>query len=306
MTTVPTPERPGALASASDQARLRGDKYRVAALVWQLCLAHNIRSLAAGGPIFAQLGLVSPRVSPTAVVIVEPIHQLHLALALEGAGWSRSSSRHTRGILPPVFIRLVHPELVCPLDIYDILPGFYAAPAVVFAELWSRRVVLPVGGIGVPALDRVSTMLVAGHNQLGTLARDRRAESHIAYFVAMFRNSLTTAEQESVVNLVDAVGGSEPLRPFLSAIGVEVGEITLPSEVYCQVRLALNRVSDPIIFAVSLFEAPPGRRMVGFLSILRRHPKRVLRALLAAPRSFVVVAGSRARHRKQLTGAPHE
>lgn len=306
MTTVPTPERPGALASASDQARLRGDKYRAAALVWQLCLAHSIRSLAAGGPMFALLGLVSPRVSPTAVVIVEPIHQLHLVLALEGVGWSRSSSGPIRGILPPVFIRLVHPELVCPLDIYDIFPGFYAAPAEVFAELWSRRVVLPVGGIGVPALDRVSTMLVAGHNQLGTLARDRRAESQIDYFVAMFRNSLTTAEQESVVNLVDTVGGSEPLRPFLAAIGITMGAITLPSEVYCQVRLALDRVSDPIIFAVSLFEAPPGHRMVGFLSILRRHPKRVLRALLAAPRSFVVVAGSRARYRKQLAGAPHE
>lgn len=306
MTTVPMPERPGALASASDQARLRGDKYRAAALVWQLCRAHSIRSLAAGGPIFALLGLVSPRVSPTAVVIVEPIHRLHLVLALEGVGWSRSSPGPIRGILPPVFIRLVHPELVCPLDIYDIFPGFYAAPAEVFAELWSRRVVLPVDGIGVPALDRVSTMLVAGHNQLGTLARDRRAESHIDYFVAMFRNSLTTAEQESVVNLVDTVGGSEPLRPFLAAIGITVGEITLPSEVYCQVRLALDRVSDPIIFAVSLCEAPPGHRMVGFLSILRRHPKRVLRALLAAPRSFVVVAGSRARYRKQLAGAPHE
>lgn len=274
--------------------------------MWQLSLVQSIRSLAAGGPIFAQLGLVSPRVSSTAVVIVEPIHQFRLALALEGAGWSRSSSRHTRGILPPGFIRLVHPGLVCPLDIYGIFPGFYAVPAAVFAERWSRRMTLPVGGIGVPTLDRVSTMLVAGHNKLGTLARDRRAESHIDYFVAMFRNSLTPAEQESVVNLVDAVGGSGPLRPFLSAIGVEVGGIALPSEVYCQVRLALNRFRDSIFFAVLLFEAPPGRRMVGFLSIPRSHPKRVLRALLAAPRSFVVVAGSRARYRKQLTGALRE
>jgi hypothetical protein len=91
-----------------------------------------------------------------------------------------------------------------------------------------------------------------------------------------------------------------------SAIGVDVGEITLPTEVYCQVGLAINQVSDPIVFVVSLFETPPGHRMVGFLGIRRRYPKRVLRALLAAPRSFVVVAGSRACCRKQLSGAPLE
>lgn len=307
MTTMPAPEAPGASTSASDQARLRSDKLRVVRLVCQLCQAQSIRALAAGGPIFAQLGLVSPRVSPTALVIVEPIHQLHLVLALEGVGWSRTSPGHIRGILPPVFIRLVHPALVCPIDIYDIFPGFYAAPSEVFEQLWERRVVLPIGGIGVPALDRVSTILVAGHDRLGALARDRHAESHIEYFVTMFRNSLTPAEQHAVVTLVHDVGGIEPLRPFLTAIGVPVGEITLPSEVYCQVRLAVDSVSDSIIFAVSLFEAPPGHRMLGFLSILRRYPRRVIRALLAAPRSFVIVAGSRARQRRRLESRPpHE
>jgi hypothetical protein len=304
MATDPAPQWLGASSSASDQARLRSDKLRVAGLVWQLCQAHSIRALAAGGPIFAQLGLVSPRVSPTAIAIVEPIHQRHLVLALEGAGWSRTSPGHTGGLLPPVFVRLVHPSLVCPIDIYDIFPGFYAAPAEVFEQLWERRVVLPIGGIGVPALDRVSTLLVAGHEQLGALARDRRAESHIDYFVTMFRNSLTPAEQHAVVALVHTVRGTEPLRPFLSRIGVAVGEITLPSEVYCRVRLAIDEVSDPIIFAVSLFEAPPGHRILGFLSIFRRHPARVVRALLAAPRSLVVIVGSRARHRRQLEARP--
>jgi hypothetical protein len=39
---------------------------------------------------------------------------------------------------------------------------------------WQRRVELPIGGVAVPALDRVSTLLVAGHDQLGALAGDRR------------------------------------------------------------------------------------------------------------------------------------
>ncbi len=145
---------------------------------------------------------------------------------------------------------------------------------------------------------------MAGHDQLGALARDRHAESHIDHFVSMFRKSLTTWEQDAVVALVYKVRGTEPLRPFLTAIGVTVGEIDLPSEVYCQVRLVLDRVSDPIIFAVSLLEAPPGRRGGGFLSILSRHPGRVIRALLAASRSMVIVAGARARQRRQLESRP--
>lgn len=304
MAAIPAEQPPEISASSSDQARLRSDKLRAAVVVAQLARAHSIRTLAAGGPMFAQLGLVSPRVSPTAVVFVEPIHQLHLVLALEGVGWSRISPGHTHGLLPPVFTRVAHPDLVCPLDIYDVLPGFYAAPVQVFELFWSRRVVLQISGSIVPALDRVSTVLVAGHDQLGALARDRRAESQIDYFVSMFRNSLTPAEQAALVQLVTDVRGIEPLRPFLTRIGVPVGEITLPSEVYCQVRLVLERVSDPLIFAVSLFEARPGRRKAGFLRILRNNPQRVIRALLASPRSLVVVAGSRARHRRQQQARP--
>ena len=304
MAAIRAEQSAGMSSSSSDQARLRSDKLRATVVVAQLARAHSIRTLAAGGPMFAQLGLVSPRVSPTSIVFVEPIHQLHLVLALEGVGWSRITPRYTRGLLPPVFTRVVHPDLACPLDIYDVLPGFYVAPVQVFELFWSRRVVLQISGTVVPALDRVSTVLVAGHDQLGALARDYRAESQIDYFVSMFRNSLTPAEQAAFVQLVTEVRGIEPLRPFLTSIGVPVGEITLPSVVYCQVRLVLKRVSDPLIFAVSLFEAPPGRRKAGFLRILRNNPQRVIRALLASPRSFVVVAGSRARYRRQQQARP--
>lgn len=307
MAAIPAEQPQGMSVGFSDQARLRSDKLRAAVVVAQLARKHSIRTLAAGGPMFAQLGLVSPRVSPTALVLVEPKHQLHLVLALEGVGWSRISPGHIRGLLPPVFTRVVHPDLVCPLDIYDLLPGFYAAPAQVFELFWTRRVELQISGIVVPAFDRVSTVLVAGHDQLGALARDRRAESQIAYFVSMFRTSLTPAEQAALVQLVTDVRGIEPLRPFLTTIGVPVGEITLPSEIYCQVRLVLESVSDPLIFAVSLFEARPGRRKAGFVRILRNNPRRVVRALLASPRSFVIVARSRARHqRQQQARPPHE
>jgi hypothetical protein len=302
--TILAVHQPAGSSSASDQARLRGDKVRVAALVELISREHGIRSLAAGGPIFAQLGLISPRVSPTAAVIVDPAHQLPLVLALEGAGWSRVALSHTGGLLPPVFTRVVHPRLVCPLDIYDIFPGFYAPPADAFERLWSRRATLSLGRTAVSSLDRVGTMLVAGHDQLGSLARNQRSVSNIDYFVSMFRTSLSPREQEGFVRLVSEVKGVEPMRPFLTAIGVPVGETTLPSAVYCQARLGLGQVSDSLIFAVSLFEAPPGRRFAGFRSVLRRHPTRVIRALLASPRSLAVLAGARARHRRMQQTRP--
>ena len=55
-------------------------------------------------------------------------------------------------------------------------PGFHGAPVQVFELFWSRRVVLQISGTVVPALDRVSTALVAGHEQVGVIARDYRAE----------------------------------------------------------------------------------------------------------------------------------
>ena len=91
------------------------------------------------------------------------------------------------------------------------------------------------------------------------------------------------AEQDSVISVDRAVGGSKSLSPFLSVIGVEMGEVILSSGVDCQVRLAVGQIGNPIIFAGELFGAPPGRQLVGFPSIRRRHPKRVLRALFEIP-----------------------
>jgi hypothetical protein len=214
---------------------------------------------------------MSPRVSPTAVVIVAPLHQLHLVMVLEEAGWSLTTPGRTGRFLPPVFVRLEHPALVSPIDIDDIFPGFSAAPAEVFEQLCKRRVDLPRAGVAVPALDRVSTILGAGHGQLGALARDRRAESHVDYFVTMFRTSLTPSEQEAVVELVD---------------------------------LVVDSVRKPIIFAKALFESPHGHRGGPFRSITRMHPMRVIRALLAAPRSIAIIAGPTARQRSQFEARP--
>jgi hypothetical protein len=122
----------------------------------------------------------------------------------------------------------------------------------------------------------------------------------------MFRDSPTMAEQDSVISSVRAGGGSESQSPLVSVIGVEMCEIIVSSGVYGQVRLAVDQIGNPIIFAGELFGAPPGRRLVGFPSIWRRHSKRVLRALLEVPRYSVVIADSRVCSGKQFSGAPHE
>ena len=64
-------------------------------------------------------------------------------------------------------------------------------------------------------------------------------------------------KQAAFVQLATDVRGIEPRRPLLTTIGFPVGEITLPSEITCQVRLNPERVNNPLAFAVSLFEQPP-------------------------------------------------
>lgn len=94
----------------------------------------------------------------------------------------------------------------------------------------------------------------------------------------MIWDSPAMAEQDSVISVDRAVGGLKSLSPFLSEFGVEMGEMILSRGVCCQVRLAVDQIGNPIIFAGELFGPPPACRLVGVLSIRRRHPKRVLRA----------------------------
>jgi len=99
----------------------------------------------------------------------------------------------------------------------------------------------------------------------------------------MFRDSPTMAEQDSVVSSVRAGSGSESLSPFVSVIGVEMGEMIVSSGVCCQVRLAADQIGNPINFADELFGAPPGCRLVRIPGIRRRHPKRVLKHRSGCP-----------------------
>lgn len=66
------------------------------------------------------------------------------------------------------------------------------------------------------------------------------------FAVSLFRNSLTPVKQAAFVQLATDVRGIEPRRPLLTTIGFPVGEITLPSEITCQVRLNPERVNDPL------------------------------------------------------------
>jgi hypothetical protein len=286
-------------SEVTSQATLRAHKVQVTAVVSRLAVEHRIRVLAAGGVVFASLGLVSPRVARAVIVIVEPIQLLHLVLALEGTGWRRTSSGSTSPCLPPVYTTLVHSDWACTIDIYDVFPAFYTAPATVFDVLWERRQQILISGHWAQAVDRTTTVLLAAHDRLGPLARNPRALPNTAHILDLYRHLLTEGERADLLELIALVDGWEPLRGFLDAAGITGPPMTLPSVDYTRARLYLDRVDDSTILALAMLEAPSTRWLGGFLVLAGSQPRRVFLAWLAWPRTVALLAGARRRRRTQ-------
>lgn len=186
MKTDPAPQWVVAPTIASDQARLRSDKLRVAD-------GDHDRG---------------------------PIHQLHLVLILEGAGWPLTPPGNTRRLLPLVFLRIVHPILDCPSDIDDMVTDFFAAPAEVFEQLWQQRVELLICGVADPAFDRVGTLLVVGH-----LRRiDAHAEARGIQRLLLFGEPQPVAEIGEGLEFGRAQRAAHPLRYRLDMTACHMSE----------------------------------------------------------------------------------
>jgi hypothetical protein len=162
---------------ASDQGGLRSDKLRVMAFVARVSRERGIRTLAAGGAVFVFLGLISPRLSRSVTAIVEPKKLAQLVLELQAAGWRTVPAARRATLLPPIFLSFGHDEHECTIDLYDMFPGLYASPTVVFDAFWDTREEFAIGGEPLPSLGRAATMVLAAHDRLGPLAGTHRAST---------------------------------------------------------------------------------------------------------------------------------
>jgi hypothetical protein len=285
------------LPEGADVARVRTDKARVLAAVAGLAAEHGIRVLAAGGPVFASQGLISPRLSRSASVIVDIASLGEFTSLLFRAGWTVSPLVRRVAVLPSVVLALENSEWVVNLHIYTAFPGFYIDPTRAFAILWARRQVLTLHGTRVTTLDRLATVIMAVHDRLGPQSWSTAAQSFERYHIDQFRQALRPKERTELHELVRALHAVEPMRPLLNALGVDAGPITLPNEVYTRWRLAVPSASPATRTLLALVECPPPRRLRQSVRVLQQSPGTVARAILGSPRAFWVIFTARRRMR---------
>jgi hypothetical protein len=283
----------GASSKARD-ALVRESKDHIAIAVIQLCRELHIRAMLGGGPVLNANGLLTPRVSQSAAILVDPASFRHLRSALLDRGWKDATPRRIR-VLPPARMSLSHVDEIADLNIYPFIPGFFADPEETFDIIWERHKEVPLRGHRVRALGRINSAILASHDGLD--GRPGRARSNFDYFVAQFQRVLDDRERAVTVDLIRRMGGCAEMNRLVRALGAEPCEFTLPSIAYVQWRLQITDVSEQVRRAVALLELGRDGRSMLYASKSGR-PRSladVFRSIVRLPRTSIDILGSHRR-----------
>lgn len=290
----------GAQTTRAADALLRESKDHIAIDVIELCRELHIRAMLGGGPVLNANGLVSPIVSKSAAILVDPASFRHLRVALMEKGWRDSTPRRIR-VLPSARMSLHHDDELAGLNIYPFIPGFFADPEETFDLIWERHKEVPLRGHTIRALGRVNSAILASHDGLD--GRASRARSNFEYFVDQFSRVLSPKDRAVAVDLIRKMGGCAEMNRLIVAMGEQPCAFTLPSIAYVQWRLQITDVSDQVRRAVALIELGKDGRQLLYASKSGR-PQTfhdVLLSIVGLPRTLVDIFGSQRRWRRSLT-----
>jgi hypothetical protein len=276
-------------------AVLREQKDQIAIEIMALCRRLRIRVLAGGGSVLTAQRLMSPTVSKTLSLVVDPASNLHLVAALKAEGWHDAPSRRRTWILPPVKRLMRHDDWIAQINVFSVIPGFFADPEETFDLLWERRRQIPVRGENIPGLDRLASAVLASHNSLD--GRGPHASSHSAFFADQFRKVLSESERAEMGRLVQQVGGGGEMSQFLESLGIAPVPFSLPSREYVRWRLQVDEASDQVKRAIALLELPPQGREQLYESKSGRPTSfgELVRMFTSLPGTFRAIFGSRRR-----------
>ena len=291
------------LDDASSKARdalVRESKDLIAVTVIELCKDLHIRAMLGGGPVLNANGLLTPGVSSSAALLVDPASFRHLRAALVEAGWREVPPRRRYRILPPARLMLAHPDELAGLIVYPVIPGFFADPEETFDLIWERHKEVPLRGHTVRALGRVASAILASHDGLD--GHSTRARSNFDYFVDQFSRVLDAREIEITVDLIRRMGGCAEMNRLILALGQKPCDFSLPSIGYAQWRLQTTDPTEQMRWALALLELGPDGR--GFMFESGSGRKRSFRGLLVSivsiPKTVVAVFGAKRRWAQSL------
>jgi hypothetical protein len=287
-------------SSKARDALIRESKDLIAINVIELCRELHIRAMLGGGPVLNANGLLTPHISTSAAILVDPASFRHLRAALFEAGWRNSRPLRRFRILPSARLMLRHPEELAGLNIYPVIPGFFADPEETFDLIWERHKVVPLRGHTVRALGRINSAILASHDGLD--GRSTRARSNFEYFVEQFSRLLDDRERKITVDMIRKMGGCAEMNRLILALGEQPCDFSLPSIGYSQWRLQIAEPTDQMRRALALLELGPDGRKLLYASNSGR-PKSfrdLLLSIVHLPGTMVAIFGAKRRWAQSL------
>lgn len=189
----------------------------------------GVRVLSIKGPFAEYHGLRPARSAVDADVLVLPGDFDTFCLALERVGWKERVARETPTLIALHSRTFIHDSWPCDIDVHLWFPGFFAAPSIVFDELWEHRCALPVGEVTVSFPGRSGAAAIAAMHALRNLSVVRHQQEW-RWVRAALRDDFTEAEQHDFVNLVTKGRAQWVLRELLGDITGDEPEDDLTPE----------------------------------------------------------------------------
>ncbi len=178
----------------------------------------GIRLLAIKGPVLAQQGLRSERMSADVDVWIDPAAHGAFVAAMASAGWMRGPVSSAPTILPPHSQTLRHEAWPLEIDAHDRFPGFLAPVQDVFEVLWEHRMTVTLSGAPVITPDLGSHAAVVALHHLRDPQWSVSAPALDA-LVEHVKEVAQPADLKTLVEVARATGAMETLTPFLIRVG---------------------------------------------------------------------------------------
>lgn len=260
------------------------------------------RVLLAGSIVFPLngLGAVPPRAAFNLIIDPECVDVLLPALGAQG--WQPARVRWF-SLLPPAAVALHRPESDTLLNLFPIIPGFFTAPQAVFEHAWRHRNSMRVFEREVPTVDRLLTMVLSVHDNLGPRAAAPSKESMTGELIDRFAALITNDELERFPRLVRGVGAEGVMRRLFAGLGLSPAATRLPSRCYADARWGIPGGGIPGRLLLRAIESSPGHP--GILTRDVRIARRWItpRLLVELPRLTVFVLRARRARRQRLREA---
>ena len=214
--------------------------------------ALGVRAMLAGDIVFPanRLGAPAPRAAFN--LVVDPATCRDLAAALLARDWVRGRVRWF-GVLPPAVIALQEPTTGTLLNLFPLIPGFFTDPQTVFEHAWGFRGEMMIFDRRVPIVDRLLTMVLAVHDNLGPRVAAPPLESETGPLIDRFASLITNGELERLPRLVRGVGAEGVMRRLFRGLGLPSAQTRLPSRNYALARRWVAPRLLPELVRVAVF-----------------------------------------------------